>query len=93
MARQQGHARLTAYGQINGDKKMTNINITVNANIYADGKWEMQEVVRKYEIEWHKGYASVFNEEGFYVDDIDLTGEETKEARMNRVKEVLERWK
>ena len=61
---------------------MTTVKFTVTAKIFDGVQTTEQQVERKYTIEWHKGYAGIRNEDGYFVQDISLKGLETKEERM-----------
>ena len=72
---------------------MTTVKFTVTAKIFDGVQTTEQQVERKYSIEWHKGYAGIRNEDGYFVQDISLKGLETKEERMQHVVDTIKSWK
>jgi len=75
---------------------MTDIEVSIVTKIYTNGEWVGPvTLTRKYKIEWENSYVGVYNEDGFFVDDIALPGssQKSKEERMEHVVKVLKSWK
>lgn len=72
---------------------MTNVKFDIATKVYENGVWVEKEVTRKYKIDWVNNYAGVYNEYGFFVDDIALDGLKGKEERMGHVVNILKSWK
>jgi len=71
---------------------MTNVKFNIVTKVYENGAWVEKEVTRKYKIDWAKNYAGVYNEDGFFVDDIALDGLKEKEKE-EHVVNILKSWK
>ena len=73
--------------------KIEIVKFNIATKVYENGAWMGKEVERKYKINWANNYAGVYNEDGFFVDDIELDGLKGKEERMEHVVNILKSWK
>nr|DAX71233.1 MAG TPA: hypothetical protein [Bacteriophage sp.] len=85
-------SRLSANIPLSGTKDMP-ASVMKMATLCNGVQTTEQQVERKYSVEWHKGYAGIRNEDGYFVQDISLKGLETKEERMQHVVDTLKSWK
>jgi len=72
---------------------MTDIEVSIVTKIYTNGEWVGPvTLTRKYKIKWAKNYVGVYNEDGFFVDDIALP-DISQKSKEEYIIDVLKSWK